>query len=132
MMIYTITGRNAHIDSQVLVCIERLTAHVQHVQCMISLVISWFGHRASSLKYLILLHANNKGADQSVHPHMLICTLVIHYLEKRVYTLATYKISWFLLVYVAKQDDLNLAWSLTPKTGFLASRPFNNFAIKNP
>ena len=30
---------------------------------------------------LTLLHANNKGTDQTAHQHSLISILIIHYLE---------------------------------------------------
>ena len=44
---------------------------------------------------LILLHANNKGADQPVHPRILVSALVVHYLEIIVVKLALCKISIF-------------------------------------
>ena len=44
---------------------------------------------ASSQESLILLHVNNKGADQPVHPRRLICSFVFHFLVGRVDELAT-------------------------------------------
>ena len=42
---------------------------------------------------LILLHAKDKGADQTVHKPRLISTFVISFLESLIYKLATCKIS---------------------------------------
>ena len=58
--------------------------------------------------------ANNKGADQSAHPRILISTFVIHSLESIISRLATSKISLFWLVSVADQAGLNLNLSETP------------------
>ena len=71
---------------------------------------------------LTLLHSNNKGADQPVHPRSLISTFVIQYLGRIVSILTTIEISVFVLVSVVQQGGLNFTWSETPKTGFLASR----------
>ena len=54
--------------------------------------------------------ANNKGADQTAHPHSLISAFVIRYLESNIYTQAASAISIFKLFCVACP-------------GFLASRP---------
>ena len=32
--------------------------------------------------HLVLMHANNKGADQPAHPDSLISTVVVHFSEK--------------------------------------------------
>ena len=50
---------------------------------------------------------NNKGTDQSVHPHSMISTFVIRLLESIIFRLATSGISIFKLVSVAKQTGLN-------------------------
>ena len=42
--------------------------------------IIWF----STQETLALLLANNKGADQSAHPHSLISAFVIRYLKSKV------------------------------------------------
>ena len=57
---------------------------------------------------LTLLNANNKGADQPVHPRNLINTFVIHFLKTMIAKLATCKISRFQLVSEAEQVDLSL------------------------
>ena len=44
---------------------------------------------APLLESLTLLYANNKGADQPVHPRSLISTFVIHYLESIVVQLTS-------------------------------------------
>ena len=57
---------------------------------------------------LILMHANNKGADQPVHPHSLISTFVILPLVACdiVSKLASCEIPILLLVSVAEQAGL--------------------------
>ena len=67
--------------------------------------------------------ANNKGADQPAHPRSLISAFVFRLLESIIFRLATSKLSIFYLVSVAEQAGLNLTFSETPKTGFLATRP---------
>ena len=42
---------------------------------------------------IYLVHANNKGADQTVQPHILISDIVIHSLESIIAKLATCKMS---------------------------------------
>ena len=70
--------------------------------------------------------ANNKGADQPAHPRSLISAFVICFLDSFTYRLATREISSFKLVSLAEQAGLNLTFSETPKTGFLASRPIES------
>ena len=48
---------------------------------------------ASTQENLTLLHVNNKGADQSTHPHSLIRTFGICNLEYKIVKLAQGKIS---------------------------------------
>ena len=72
---------------------------------------------------LSLGFANNKGADQPAHLHSLISTFVIRLLESIISKLATSEISLFQLVCVAEETGFSLAFSETPKTGFLALRP---------
>ena len=50
---------------------------------------------------------NNKGTDQPVHSHSLICTFVIRLFKSIIYRLTTSK---------------NLTLSETPKAGFVAMR----------
>ena len=66
-------------------------------------------------KKLILLHANNKRADQPAHLHGLICAFIIGFLESIIAKLE--------LVSVAEQAGLSLTWLRTPKSCFLVSRP---------
>ena len=46
---------------------------------------------ATSRENLTLLHADNKGTDQSVHVHSLISTFVIHSLQSMLSTPALYE-----------------------------------------
>ena len=71
------------------------------------------------MRKLDLSYANNKGADQPVHPHSLISTFVVRCLDCIIPLLAKSKISGPQLVSEAEQADLSLTWSQTPKTGFL-------------
>ena len=52
--------------------------------------------------------ANNKNADQPVHPHSLVSAFVIRFLESSMPTLATNEISMFYLVSVVEQTVLSL------------------------
>ena len=69
--------------------------------------------------------ANNKGADQPAHPRSLISAFVILLLESTISRLPTSEISNFQLVYIAEETGLSLAFSETPKTGFVTSRPIS-------
>ena len=66
--------------------------------------------------------ANNKCADQLAHPRSLISIIVIRLLKRIISRLATGEISIIYLVYVAEQAGLNLNFSKTLKSGFLALR----------
>ena len=68
--------------------------------------------------------ANNTGADQPAHPRSLISAFVIRLLESIISRLATDEISNFKLVSVAEETGLKLVLTGTPKTGFLATRPY--------
>ena len=67
--------------------------------------------------------ANNKGADQPAHPRRLISAFVIRVIGSTISRLATRENSTFLLVSVAEETGLSLAFSETPMTDFVASRP---------
>ena len=67
--------------------------------------------------------ANNKGTEQPAHPCSLISVFVNGLLESIISKLATSKISIFLLVSVAEETGLSLAFLETLKTGFVVSRP---------
>ena len=69
-------------------------------------------------------YANNKGADQPVHPHSLISTFVICCLDSIVPILAIAKILRLYVVSVAEQADLSPTWSETPKTVFFVTLKF--------
>ena len=72
---------------------------------------------------VILLHAYNEGADQSVHQH--ICC--IHSLENEITSLAICKTSPFWYVSVAEYTGLNQFWSQIHKTGFhVTNQNYNN------
>ena len=80
-----------------------------------------YGHRREKTRLRGL--ANNKGADQPAHPRSLISAFVICLLESIILKLATHEISFFYLVSVAEETGLSLAFSESPKTGFVTSRP---------
>ena len=66
---------------------------------------------------------NNKGAAQPAHPRSLISAFINHLLESIISKLASSGISIFLLVTIAEETCLSLALSVTPKTGFVPTRP---------
>ena len=66
--------------------------------------------------------ANNPSADQPAHLRSLISAFVFRLLESIMSRLATSEISCFFLVSVSEQIGLNLTFSETPKTGFVATR----------
>ena len=68
---------------------------------------------------LILLHVNNNGTDQPVHPHSLISAIAICSLENAISKLATCKISRFYLVSLAEQAGLSMILLDISKTRFL-------------
>ena len=81
------------------------------------------GNGPSCNKTCLRGFANNKGADQPVHPCSLISAFVIRLLESIISRLATGEVSIFQLVSVGEQNKLNLHLLETPKTGFVATRP---------
>ena len=44
-------------------------------------------------KMWLMAYANNKGADQPAHPHSLISTFVVRYLDSMIYILAISNVS---------------------------------------
>ena len=74
-----------------------------------------------SWENLFLPYANNKDADQPVHPCSLISVFVIRWLDSMIPPFAISKTSSCKLVSVAAQDGLSLTWSQTSKTGFLVT-----------
>ena len=63
-------------------------------------------------------YANNRSADQPVHPCSLISTFVVHCLDSITHILAKSKISSLQLVAVAEQASLCLTWSQMPEDRF--------------
>ena len=80
---------------------------------------------ASTRENLSSVFANNKGADQTVHPRSLISAYVIRLLKSTIAKLAANELSIFQLVSVAEQTGLSLVLSETPKTGFVVIRPIS-------
>ena len=70
----------------------------------------------------VLPYANNKGANQPVHPCSLISTFVVRCLDSIILLVSKSEISSLYLVSVAAQTSLGFTWSQTPKTGFLVTR----------
>ena len=64
-------------------------------------------------------YANNKGADQPAHPHSLISTFIVCFLDSIISLVSIFAISRLQLASVAEQKYLSLTWSKNPKTGFL-------------
>ena len=89
-----------------------------YLQCLSKCHI-WTSRREN----LPLGFANNKSADQSAHPQILISAFVICLLESIISRLASSEIPIFCLVSVAEQVDLYLILPETLKTDDLASWP---------
>ena len=65
-------------------------------------------------------YANNKGADQPVHPHSLISAFI--FIAKIILLVSISEISSLYLASVAAQASFSLHWSQITKTGFLVMR----------
>ena len=63
-------------------------------------------------------YANNKGADQPAHPHILISALFVRNPDRIICVLAKSKISRHWAVSVAGQAGLCLTWLQTPEDRF--------------
>ena len=81
---------------------------------------------ATSWENLLLPYANNKGADQPVHPRSLISAFVVRCLDSIIPPVCISEISSLYLTTVAEQAGLSLSWSQTPETGFLVTRLVND------
>ena len=79
----------------------------------------WYNKWATSWQNLLLPYANNKGADQPAHQCSLIGAFVVHCLDSIIPLVSITKISSLYLASLAAWAGLCLAWSQTPKTGFL-------------
>ena len=66
----------------------------------------------------LMAYANNKGTDQPAHPRSLISTFVVRCLDSRISLDSIAEILSLMLVSVAEQAGLCLAWSETPKYTF--------------
>ena len=66
----------------------------------------------------VLCHANNKGADQPVHPRSLVSAIVVRCLDSVMSLVSVTKISSLMLASVAEQASLSLTWSETPEDTF--------------
>ena len=64
-------------------------------------------------------YVNNKGSDQTVHPHSLVSNFFVHSFDSIIPIVAKSKVSSLSLVSVAEQTGLSRT---PPKTGFLATR----------
>ena len=63
-------------------------------------------------------HANNKGADQSAHPHSLISAFVVRYPDSVMSLVSVTKIASLMLASIAEQASLSLTWSETSEDTF--------------
>ena len=72
-------------------------------------------------------YANNKDADQPVHPCCLISVFVVRCLDSIMPILAKSKISRLLLVCVAEQAGQSLTWSKPPRSQVFSWRSSNIF-----
>ena len=70
------------------------------------------------MRKCLMSYANNKGADQPVHPRSLISAFVVHCLDSMVSLDSIAEISRLYLASVAAQAGLSLTWSETPEDTF--------------
>ena len=66
----------------------------------------------------LMSYANNKGADQPVHPRSLISAFVVRCLDSVMSLVSVIKISSLMLVSVAELTGLSLTCSETPEDTF--------------
>ena len=66
----------------------------------------------------LISYANNKGADQTLHPRSLSSAFDVHCLDSIISLDSIAEISRLYLVSVAEQAGLCLAWSETPQDTF--------------
>ena len=95
---------------------------IMHFQSVLAEAFYFINNWATSWENLFMPYANNKGADQSAHPRSLISAFVVHYLDSIKPLVSLSESSNIYLASVAAQAGLCLAWSQTPKTGFLVAR----------
>ena len=70
---------------------------------------------------MFMPYANNKGADQPVHPHSLIRTFDVCCLDTIISLVSISKISSLYLVSATEQTSSSLTWWQPLKTGFLVT-----------
>ena len=69
-------------------------------------------------KTCLMSSANNKGADQPVHPRSLISAFAVHCIDGVMPLVFVTKISSLILASAAEQASLSLIWLETPKDMF--------------
>ena len=80
----------------------------------------------------ILLHANNKDADQPALPRSQISAFINHSLESRITKNGSCIIALFWLVYVAGQTGLRCSWRTSRRQVFSRRDPhWSHTTIKN-
>ena len=82
----------------------------------------WIFNGATSWENRFMTYANKKGTDQTAHSRSLICTFVVHCLDRIIPLVSISKFSSLYLASVAAQAGLCLTWLQTPNTGFLVTR----------
>ena len=90
-------------------------------------------HWATTWENLLMLYANNKGADQPAHLRSLISTFVVRCLQCLDSIIPLVSISEILSLYLAseaEQPGLSLTWSQTPKTVFSWRGSIQSASIK--
>ena len=73
---------------------------------------------ATSRENLFTPYVNNKGSDQTVHPHSLISNFVVRCFDSITPIVPKTKVSNLSLVSVAEQIGLSLTWSSTTEDRF--------------
>ena len=86
-------------------------------------------HEPGHEKMCLMSYANNKGADQPVHPCSLISAFVVRCLDSVMSLVSVTKISSLMLAFVAAQAGLCLAWSETPKDTFCHDEAHMNYLV---
>ena len=67
---------------------------------------------------MFMPYANNNSTDQPAHPHSLISTFVIRYLDSIISLISIFAISWLSLASVAEQAGLSVTWLKSVKKVF--------------
>ena len=118
---FYITLNGQLLDSQiVLSCIDHVCYNINAIWTRNQSCFIW----TTSWENLFMQYANNKGADQPVHPRSLISAFVVRCLDtcSIIPLVSISEISSLYLASVAEQAGLSFTWSKSPKTGFLVTR----------